>query len=270
VHYLLNVHGDRFTKYQVRLAHAEPPDQAWAQTLSHVKLSELDKELHQYARYGNYSAVAVPLPEVTVNPTERLLTDADVHAWSAVYATQHGLTRETEAARRKRVQEDLQEALRHDPAHVLALRVQAELVPERVTPEMARAATRAHETDANAWLLLAQRSSPESRKELLLKAVSVNDGHPPALEALAWEYLNEGSAEKALPLAKNATGIAPWNGRYAMTYAAALFAMGDCAGAIRWQTIGGKMLMHGLKPNPKLQEVLAEYQKACPPGSNEL
>jgi tetratricopeptide (TPR) repeat protein len=131
---------------------------------------------------------------------------------------------------------EIEEALREDPGHPVALlrRSQGLVQPERAA--LAREATRTHPQSWQAWVFLATSTSRAERcvKEAALRrAAALAPENPRVLNDLAWTLVQGGRAPEAMAHAKAAAQLEPWNAAVLDTYAAAAAEMGRCSEAVR-------------------------------------
>jgi tetratricopeptide (TPR) repeat protein len=143
-----------------------------------------------------------------------------------------------EKVERSRIRAEIDEALAHDADHVAALVLLAVGAPPEERLRLAERATAAHPEDVQAWLLLG-RAVPEAeearRIEAHQRAIAADGTNVTALNDLAWALLGAGRSGEALPLARKAAALEPWNAPVLDTFAGVLEDLGQCAEALAVQ-----------------------------------
>jgi tetratricopeptide (TPR) repeat protein len=159
----------------------------------------------------------------------------------------------------------VEEALRHDPGSVMALRSAMEGKPEAEALAMAERATAAHPDDARAWLLLVSVAPAERREAALRKAVEFDSWSGVANNELAWLLLESGRQAEALPFAKRAVELAPGYPSHLGTLAGVAEARGHCQPALDIQRRAVDLLPENLdeKGRAPYLERLARLEKSC-------
>jgi tetratricopeptide (TPR) repeat protein len=238
VNYLFQREGARLDAVKARLAAAEPPPSVWRAVFPEWDPSRpggpeaLDALLLAHARARTLAGRAVS-PEVTIEKDLRLLGPAEVHGVRLSLPV-HARGRSVAAAQAA-VRAEVEEALREDPAHTVALQVLAALDGLDPLPLAGRAVA-AHPDDVRAWLWLgaAQRGRvpEEERLRTFRRAVDVAPGSAMAANNLAWGLLQAGDASEALPHAERAVRLAPGDPMALDTYAGVLEARGACPEAL--------------------------------------
>jgi len=240
VHWLYNTHPEEFARYQNLLIKGIEPDKAWKATFATLVLSDVDKDLNHFARYGEYRNVSLPIPEPDLTVQARPMTSSEVHATRADLALAAALSRADGKAFVQQALKELSAALADDPGNVRALRLQLSLVKPTERVALSRRATVAHPDDGLAWLTLADalRDSGENWEECTQayrKAAQLLPDHPAAFDALAFINVQKGRPQEALPLAVTAMRMAPWDAAILDTLAAALAGVGRCSEALATQ-----------------------------------
>ncbi len=268
VHYLVNHRPGAFTRLQKRLARAEDPLAAFAAELSEYDprdpraLARLDSDLDAHLRGGEYAAVRLPFERPALTFAERALGAAEVHAIRLALPSAHpGARPEDRAA-------EIDEALREDPGHPVALmrRGQGLLQPERMA--LALEATRTHAASWQAWAFLASAvSSTEhcGREAALRRAMSLAPENAPLLNDLAWSLVEGGRAAEALPIAEMAGRLEPWRASVLDTYAAAAAATGRCEEAVRAEERAVDLMPEEASAGERaaLEDRLERYRSGC-------
>lgn len=238
VHYLLAEEEHRFDDFRRRLAGAERPDAAfatvfpeWAPTTRDGP-EALDRLVAEHARRP--TGKEWPARGTAHDrPAVRELTASEVHA---IRLALNRFEATAEAARLQR--EEMQEALAEDSGHVLALQVKAAIYSLDPLPLAERAAA-AHPDDLRAVLWLAQslprgtQEAEDRRVATLRHAVDIAPWNAMAANNLAWNLLQRGEREEALPLAERAAQLSPGDPMILDTLAGALEAAGRCPEALR-------------------------------------
>jgi tetratricopeptide (TPR) repeat protein len=235
VHYLAHRHARAFAGLQARLSRGEDPGAAWRAELpaydpaDPAAMAALDRTLRAYVRGEVESATRSAPPPRLVIGFEQAMPGAEVHALRLALWP-HGPVRGQAALRA-----EVEEALREDPDHPVALQVLADL--DRTDPlPLARAAVAAHPDDPRSWTFLAGAlegaSGRAEREAAYRRAADLAPDNPAALHNLAGELLQAGRSGEALPVARRAAQLAPWSPPLLATYAAVLSDVGRCAQAI--------------------------------------
>ena len=238
VHYLLDEEEHRFDDFRRRLAGAERPDAAFATVFPEWAPATrdgpeaLDLLVAEHAQRP--AGKEWPARGAThERPDVRELSASEVHA---IRLALNRFQATAEAARLQR--EEMQEALAEDPGHVLALQVKAAIYSLDPLPLAERAAA-AHPDDLRATLWLAQslprgtEEAEDRRLAALRHAVDIAPWSAMAANNLAWNLLQRGNREEALPLAEQAARLSPGDPMILDTLARALEAAGRCPEALR-------------------------------------
>jgi tetratricopeptide (TPR) repeat protein len=268
VHYLANRHAAAFAGYQARLARGEDPEAAWRAELPEYDpnrrgaLEALDRTLAAYASDEVVGTThAAPAPRAVVG-TEQPMPSTEVHALRLALWPQRPDQRTAP------LRAEVDEALREDLGHPVALQVLAELQGGDPRP-LARAATRAHPDDPRGWTFLAgaldRKEERGEREAAYRRAVELSPDNPAALSNLATALLEDGRSGEALPLARRAAALAPWSPPLLRGYAAVLADLGRCAEAIPVQRRALDVLPEGTAEQAyrDLRDRLADYSEQC-------
>lgn len=269
VHFLYDTRAHDFEAFQHALARGVAPDLAWRKSFGAFRLEDLDAQLVQYAKLASFKRVVVPIERPSVRPVRKLpITEADVHAIRAHLALA-GAELAAGGDLRDEAQQELGRALALEPANPLAVRLllsSDKSPPRSELSARLRAQVAKRPDDGDAWLLLAEIGAPSEREAAARKAVALMSANSDACVVLASHLVATGRAEEALPLAKKAASLAPWDHRALDTYAAALFAGGRCADAILEETRAIDALPDGRARSPLARESrrkLDEYKRSC-------
>lgn len=239
VHFLLNRHPQEFGQLQARFARGQDPAVAWREVFpawdpaSEEGAKALDREIGAYLLRGKFGYADVRLPPAQP-VVERPMSAAEVHAVRFSLP----LLNRGEKVERARIRAEIDEALAHDAGHVAALGLLAAEAPAEERLRLAERATAAHPEDARAWTLLADalpRAEEAPRIDALRRAVAADGTSFTALNDLAWALLEAGRSGEALPLARKAAGLAPWDAATLDTFAGVLEDLGQCADALAVQ-----------------------------------
>lgn len=267
VHYLLNEQGPRFTDFQMRLARAEEPRQAFEAAFAGA--GDLEEGLRRYLKGGTFGRWTFPLEGVPTELQVRELEGAEVHALRArLYLMGNARTGEE---RRKAAQLEVTQALSENPTNVSAVVLQAGFTDNDVERlAMAEALVKAHPDSGPAWELLAQAHSQAGspvalQEQAYLRAAELSPDAASVHNNLAWLYAQSKVPRKGLALAVRAVKLAPFWAPYRDTYAAVLFEMGQCAKSIEAQRRAIELL-HESMPEAMRQDFqgrLTRYETVC-------
>jgi hypothetical protein len=163
VHYLMNHRMSALAGYEKALRAGSSREAAWASAFGGQTPAQLALDVRQYMDGGRYALLVYRFPSLTLAaPSERRMSDADVHATRALlfvtggnlqgFAVEPSLGADGPVAGARR---ELAEGLRGEPGHVGSLAVAHWLLDAPVDLELARAASRQHAGDWRSWLLLA-------------------------------------------------------------------------------------------------------------------
>ena len=265
-HYLLNEHGPRFTDFQMRLARAEEPRKAFEAAFAGA--GDLEAGVQRYVAGGHFGIWSFPLEEVAPEMRERELEGAEVHAIRArLFLTGKGAWEE----RKKAAQLEVAQALRENPTQVSAVQLQADFTEDHAERlALAEALVKAHPDSGPAWGLLARAhaavGSPMAvQEQALVRAVELSPDDASARNSLAWLYVQTNVPQKGYELALSAVKRAPYSPAFVDTYAAVLFAMGQCPKSISTQRRAMELL-HEKAPAEERQDYqsrLTKYETAC-------
>jgi tetratricopeptide (TPR) repeat protein len=274
-HYLINHYNAKFGQLLLHLSDGQSFDRAWADTFHGVTAEALDDELSRYLDGGSYVHVRQTVTPLPVHVEERLLSDAEVHAWrarlqliGASFATGIGHTDEARRHRSLALQ-DLAEALRQEPKNGLALALRV-LAAEIGQLELAREATEAAPDDWRTWYVLdaaIEKPKPDDAEQgrALENLLRLAPDNPRALVRAAREYLRRGNAKQARTLAERAVTLAPLNFDVHDALAGARFLTGDCPGAMEAAQTAIDLLPDEMAPKAAslLRRRLASLRQEC-------
>ena len=216
VHYLLNADGERFGRFQSRLAKLEAWREAWQAEFPDVTPEELDASVVQYAKSAGFALLQGDLVLPPHVPKLRPLSGAEVHG---VLARMSMLVGNAELAEKERLQ-----AISLDPNELNALLVRFHSLrnyppgnhpnngSETAPADIAQQAVTAHPQSGAAWLIKAQSASvPAERAIALGRASELAPDHPGVRLLLAKASLQAGQARAALDHARVALRRSPWS-----------------------------------------------------------
>ena len=270
VFYLSNRQPAGFADLQRRYARGQDPAQAWREVFPQWDpaaaggLAALDEEVGRFLANGRYGYRDVRLPPEQ-EVTERPLDAAAAHRIRLSLSWPNRGKKVPEGAR----DAEIEEALRHDPGHVLALRLRAMAEKEPAARRaLAEQAVAAHPEDGRAWLYLATTlgGAPGERAlEALGKASRLLPEDATAQNDYAFRLLEVGRSGEALPLARAAVALEPWNPAVLDTLAAVLGDLGQCAPALATQRRACDLLGEGFPEAAKRRylERLAALERQC-------
>ena len=241
VHWLVNERAQPFAEYLALLNQGVAPDEALTQALPELKTPQLDAFLYDYVRNDSFRERTVSVPPAGSGFIEEVLDDAQVHAIRSKLAALGAALAHREpfiSNRHKVARTELDEALRLNPTGLLALSAKLRAAPEDERVPIARAAVKAHPTETEAWRLLgsALRHAPDAEAERVAayrEALRLDPRNASAARELAWQFVTQGRAEEALPLARWAVTLAPWSPNALDTLALALAGNGACEEALQ-------------------------------------
>lgn len=268
VHFLLNRHSRELGELQQRFARGADPAAAWREVFPQWDpatpggAEKLDDAIGRYLKSGRFGYRDVKLPPAT---------EAVEHAMSAseAHAVRLALPRYNRGKPFKPADQlaEADEALSEDPANVDALTVAARARPEQALAA-ARRAVELRPGDARAWMHLSERLPKDDaagREDALRRAVQADPESSMALNNLAWELLGAGRSGEALPLARKAALLAPWNAATLDTLAGVHADLGQCDEALEVQRRAIDVLPEtaSAEDRRKLTERLAQFQRQC-------
>ena len=249
VFYLANEHPSELDDYIARLARREEAQAAFVAAFRGLDVETLGAEAERYFQSlrqdaqeaeaaVRYQLRYVPDPPAAADVQVRKVPLADVEALRAeLLFLSPGLPRSRAHLAESR--QAVEDALRLDPSHPLALAVQLAL-PESANAaaplERIRAAAAARPADYRSQMLLAFAlgpGQPEARRAALSRAVELAPENPTVLNALAWHEVTHGRAGEAVALATKAAGLAPTRAAVLDTLASALARSSRCEEAVR-------------------------------------
>jgi tetratricopeptide (TPR) repeat protein len=223
---LASEHAEALAAFERRLAAFEPAAQAWNQSFPEWSLDRpggpeaLDAILRARARDASGAGRRVTA-EIDPRIEARVLTPPEVHT------VRLDFPRRWKASA---LHDEIEEALREDPGHALAL---ARRSDEEASPQallLARRAVAAHPEDPAAWRLLARRLPSDPGVDLEAarrKVVELAPDRSENLIALADQVLSRDPAE-AERLSGRAVALAPWSANAKLVHATALAYVGRC------------------------------------------
>lgn len=274
VTYLRDRHPQRFRDFTSRLARAEEPRRAWEAAFQGV--TGLEEDLQKY-ELRDEKQLTVELPFIKPEFDVRTLDCAEIHAIRArLFLRSPGPRSLRERLRLGR--QELEEALREDPANVSAVLLQASFT---VDPEqrlvLARALVQARPDSGPAWSLLGQAlqdaNAPATEQEQALqRALTLDPDDVDALVSMAWLHTEQGQTEEGLARAARAVQLAPGRASTLEAYAALLFQAGRCEESLTAQqraigVLGGHVTAAlrsmAQATQEAMQRKLAEYAERC-------
>ena len=214
------------------MAKGDPPDGAWQAAFAEFEvekpgaMAKLDEALDRYRSSRRYSFYRVDAVADTAL-SEAPFSSADAHlmVWAA--------KRRSAAMDRA----EIDEVLREDPAHPLAIEMKARL--DRSSPlDALRKSAAARPADFLGWLLLGDALSAAeaaAKEAAYRKAAALNPDSARANNALAWALQSRGAAREALPFANRAVDLAPWGPAGIDTLAHVAAQLGKCREALMLQ-----------------------------------
>ncbi|MFY1826941.1 DUF1570 domain-containing protein [Myxococcus fulvus] len=267
VHYLMNMHPERFDAFQTRLARAEDPQRAFAQSFQGV--SDLGGDLRTYLMSGRSAYLTLPLPAVSTQVAVRELGSAEVHAnRGLMFLRAPGEL--TQAQRQEKARAELAQALTEDPTNVSAAVLATQLSSNRQEHlARARELVKAHPEDGRGWDLLAEmlsdQSEPQALEQARESAARLLPHDVRMLTSLAQHYMMTLQPQKGLPSAKRAVELSPGNPFGLAVQAALFFQLDRCAEAVGFQRRAVDMLHEAYAPEFRkdLRERLQRYESKC-------
>lgn len=271
VHYLKNAQPAGFADLQGRFVRGQDPDAAWREVFPQWDparpggLKALEDTVGQYVAYGKFGYRDVKLPEER-EATARRVGAAEAHA---VRLSLPWLNRGKPLPPGV-LEAEVAEALGHDPGHVTALRVRAVLEKDAAARlALAEKAVAAHPEDGRAWDFLASTlpDGDARRGDAFRKAAELMPEDGTALNNHAWHLLQAGRSGEALPLARAAVTLEPWNPLNLDTLAAVLDDLGQCPAALPVQRRACDLVGEGFAEalRKELKGRLAALEKECGP-----
>lgn len=188
VHYLLNEQGEAFGQFQRGLSRRVPWKRAWQEAFPTTTNDQLDQDVLTYSRRGKFFEVGAKVTLPVFEPSERVLSPAEVHGVRARLASAFG---------REKSEADMRAALELDANELNALVVQFQAAEpgSSIRSEIAARAVAAHPKSAEAWLLQAWASeSGEPRQKAAEQAAQFAPDHP----GVSW-LLAEGELQRNRP-----------------------------------------------------------------------
>jgi tetratricopeptide (TPR) repeat protein len=280
-HWLWNNRSKGFTEFQGRLSAAEDPSSAWRASfpdfdpLKPGTLESLDKALERYRNSARYVFYRVN-GEGDATFVESKLPPAEVH----LLLVQLRLIGAKAEERESLLRAELDEALREDPTHPVAIARRAKL--ENISPlERLRSSVSARPNDARGWLFLA-RALAEAGNQMeaeraYRKAIALDSESADAHNGLAALLAAKGQNKEALPLANRAVDLAPWDPACIDTLAAVAAGLGKCAEALVLQRRAVSLIDAARNPislaaiagEDAFTKRLREYEARCAPSASK-
>lgn len=277
VMYLMDKQPARFRDFEERLSRAEEPHQAWEAAFGDVP--HLEEDFQKYEPRKEDS-LTVELPRINPELQVQDLDCAEVHTLRARLFLRSPGRRHLDG-RIRLAQQEVEQALRDDPANVSAVELQASFTPE---PEkrlaMARALVQARPESGAAWSLLGQAlqdaSAPATEQEQALhRALQLDPEDVDALVAMAWVHTEKGETVEGLANAQRAVRLAPGRASTMEAYAALLFQAGRCEESVMAQQRAISLLdghvTEALRAAAQatqeaMKQKLGEYERHCGGG----
>ncbi len=267
VHYLINLHPERFADFETRLARAEDPRRAFAASFQGVE--DLKGELRTYVWSGRYAILTTPLPPVPTQVQVRALEPADAHVLRArLFMIAPGeLSREE---RLRNAGQEVAQALKESPTNVEATILATQLGGEPAGKlSQARSLVEAHPDSGRAWDLLAdmlilnQQFQEVEQARKRAAELLPDDGN--ILNSLAWYYAQTNQPEKGLEPARRAVALERGDAATLDTYAALLFQLNRCPEALGIQRRAVDVLHERASDQfrQSLRDSLQEYEAKC-------
>lgn len=268
VHYLVNHRRAQLEAFVDRLAKAEDPDAAWAQSFGKLGPEQLERELRGYLENGKFNTYAFPLaplrPELRVRPLSRADALAELALLRSISfgaATPHTAALAALEA---------EAALRADPTSPLAAGIWfvTGARERQAQVAVARAVVHGHPDDSRGYELLGFALGAEQLSEQIAAfetAVRLAPDDARALAQLSFAELAAGREADALAAARKAVALAPGNPSYLDGLALSLAASGDCTGAPAVEQRAIDMIPEGNKEQlvAHLRERLDEFAQIC-------
>jgi tetratricopeptide (TPR) repeat protein len=270
-HWLWNDKSEALKDYEFRLASGEDPSAAWKAAFPELNpanpaaMKKLGAALdeHRHSEKIAYYKVEVQ-PDVSFK--EKRLSSADVHVlllgirdnWMTVHSS--AIVSDPITASRNEVQE----ALREDPIHPVALWYS--LRNDKIAATTAlRSSAAARPTDWRAWyalsLVLRPREDAAEMEAALRKAAALNPDHPASHNDLAVLLLVEGRPKEALPFARRAVDLAPASAPSLDTLAGIAWELNQCPQALELEQRAVDLMSGKKAEGPRKR--LKEYQQRC-------
>lgn len=245
VHFLCNEQRPALTKFMEALAAGRAPRDAWSAAFAHLGPEAMSAAAQAYLAKGQVRTQHLELGQLNVAMTERVVSDAEVHATLARVAAASGAW--------ARAGSEAQVATSLDPANPRALE---QHVVTAATPEArleaARQLTQAWPQLPAGWLLLALALPPAEpeRVTALEQALALDPDSFLALSELAQRRCAAGQCREAVSLAEKAARLAPEDVRVWASYATVLAKAGQCAEAVSVKERAREVLGHRAKAAP--------------------
>jgi Flp pilus assembly protein TadD len=139
----------------------------------------------------------------------------------------------------------------------------ADLDGEPAIPAL-RAVSAARPGDWSAWFLLGDALEDAGdlaeSEAAYRKAAALNDDNAPTQNNLAWVLATSGRPAEALPFARRAVELAPWDPNTVDTLALVMDGLGSCPDALRLQRRASDLLQD---ENDEIRAHLVDYERRC-------
>jgi tetratricopeptide (TPR) repeat protein len=280
-HWLWNNRSKEFTEFQRRLSGSEDPSSAWRASfpefdpLKPETLESLDKSLERYRNSARYVFYRVD-GEGDATFAESKLPPAEVH----LLLVELRLKGAKADAREPLLRAELDEAIREDPTHPIAIALLAKL--DQISPLAAlRNSISARPSDTRAWLFLAhaltEAADRAEAERAYRKAVALDADNADAHNRLAALLAAKGQNKEALPFANRAVDLAPWDPSCIDTLAAVAAGLGKCPEALVLQQRAVSMVdasrktggQAPLEDESVYTKRLREYEARCAPSASK-
>lgn len=267
VHYLMNMYPERFEDFQLRLARAEDPRQAFQAAFKGEP--DWSSGMGTYITTGRYSVLTMPLPAVPTKTDVHPLDASDVHAIRGrMYLMAPGeLKREQRLENAKR---EVAQGLKENATSVNATILASMLDKAAVPLDSVRAVVEANPDNGRAWDLLAdqlvtQAGEVKEVEGARKRAAELLPDDANILNSLAWHYAQTLEPAKGLAAAQKAVSLAPGDWAILDTHAALLFQLGRCPEALGMQKRALDMLHEKASDatRQQLRQRIQEYQSKC-------
>ncbi len=257
VHYLFNEQRAGLEKFFAALGEGQEPRRAWGEVFPLWTEKAMSDAAAAYVERRNIHTQRIELGVVSAVTSQRVMTDAQVHALLARLAASTG--------RWVRARAETDAGLALDPNEPGVREQQVVLATSRV--EAARQLVAAQPTLGSGWLLLALAlpEAPE-RTAALEQALVLEPDAFLALVELASRRCAEGRCAEGLALARRAVGLAPDDVRVVASAAAVMAKGGACAEAVSAQRHALELVPHGAPDavRARLSTGLGVIRRDCP------
>jgi hypothetical protein len=266
VHFFYNQREAQFIEFLRALSTGVAPRAAFAQAFPGLRFAQLDEEARHYLAEGSYAAHVFPLGATPDTVQVKPLADAQVHAELARIALA--------SKRPERAAEELDAEQALDPNLPLAFELKVLTTRDEARAlALAREFTTRFPNDATAFRLLAMtlqanRAPVEEVLEAARRSLTLDDEDPHALSDAAMVLTSSGAGEEAVPLARKAALLAPYEPAAQFTLAAALSSVARCDDAAAAFERGSELFDEHTPPalRKRLVEQTRAMMKACAPS----